>query len=330
MRAASLPPIALVLAFAAILLGAAALLRDPEYDEGYTAFVTATEARPNWPTLPFRVGDARAAFRPAPTPWAIAGNLRRTDVHPPLYFWTVWAWRRLFGTDLAMTRMLSVVFSLGALGAMAAIAADVGLPVVTSLLLTLGCYGFVATGIVARGFAMTQCLLLLGLLLTLRADRPARGACGLSLGAGLALGAACFANYLAVFPAMAAALWLGARLPRRGALLLLGLIPFCLTDLSFFLDQRNSRIGQFPPFGWGAMGAAMAHSRGGAGRPAALPARRPSAPCRRHGARRGARGAPAAAHAALAASRPARAAPAVGDGRPRHARWPAADGPRRA
>ncbi len=276
MRAASLRPIALVLAFGAILLVMAALLRDPEYDEGYTAFVTATAARPNWPALPFRAGDVRAAFRPAPTPWAIAGNLRHTDVHPPLYFWTVWAWRRLLGPNLAMTRMLSVLLSLGALAAEAAIAAEAGLPVVTSLLLTLGCYGFVETGIVARGFAMTQCLLLLGLLLTLHADKAARGAGGLSLGAGAALGAACFANYLAAFPAAAAALWLGARRPWQGLRLLLGLMPFCLADLSFFLDQRNSRIGQFPPFGWGAMGAAMAHSLGGAvlgGLPLYLPGR---------------------------------------------------------
>jgi hypothetical protein len=264
--------IALAFALGAVLLGMAAVMRDPEYDEGYTAFVTSTEARPNWPTGAFRVADARAAFRPAPAPWAIDGNLRRTDVHPPLYFWTVWAWRRIWGPDLTITRMLSVGFSLGALACVAAIAAEAGFPIVTSLLLTLGCYGFVETGIVARGFAMTQCLLLLGLLLTLRSAR-ATGAW--SLAAGLALGAACFTNYLAAFPAAAAAVWLGGHRPRHLTFLLLGLMPFIAADLSFFLDQRNSRIGQFPAFAWGPMGTAMAHALGGAvlgGLPLYLPA----------------------------------------------------------
>ena len=267
MRSATVPILALVLLLGAILLGTAAIMRDPEYDEGYTAFVTSTAARPNWPDSAFRVADARAAFRPAVAPWAIDRNLRRTDVHPPLYFWTVWAWRWLWGPDLVMTRMLSVGFSLGALACVAAIAAEAGFPVVTSLLLTLGCYGFVETGIVARGFAMAQCLLLLGLLLTLRAGTRPAGASwvgGLGFAAGASLGAASFTNYLAAFPAAAAAVWFGLQRPRDLALLLLGLMPFVLADLSFFMDQRNSRIGQFPPFAWTAMAKAMPHALGGA------------------------------------------------------------------
>ena len=106
MRSSPLPMIALTFGLAAILLGLAAMLRDPEYDEGYTAFVTSPDARPTWPAVAFRAADARAAFRPAAAPWAIAGNLRRTDVHPPLYFWTVWAWRRVWGPNLTITRML--------------------------------------------------------------------------------------------------------------------------------------------------------------------------------------------------------------------------------
>ncbi len=272
MRSVTFPMIALAFVLGAVLLGMAAMMRDPEYDEGYTAFVTSAQARPAWPAGAFRVADARAAFRPAPSPWAIDGNLRHTDVHPPLYFWTVWAWRRLWGPDLTLTRMLSVGFSLGALACVAAIATEAGFPIVTSLLLTLGCYGFVETGIVARGFAMTQCLLLLGLLLTLRA---ARAGPAWSFAAGLALGAACLTNYLAAFPAAAAAVWFSGQRPRCLPLLLLGLLPFIAADLSFFLDQRDSRIGQFQPFAWGQMAAAMAHALGGAvlgGLPLYLPA----------------------------------------------------------
>jgi hypothetical protein len=262
MRSVPAAILTMTLALGALVLAMAAVMRDPEYDEGYTAFVTSPQPRPIWPETAFRVADARSAFLPAPGPWAIDRNLRRTDVHPPLYFWTVWAWRRLWGPNLIVTRMLSVGFSLGALASIAAIAAEAGFPVATSLLLTLGCYGFVETGIVARGFAMAQCLLLLGLLLTLRAARTPGSAW--SLAAGLALGAACCTNYLAAFPAAAAALWFGWQRPRQLALFLLGLIPFIAVDLSFFLDQRNSRIGQFPPFAWGPLAVAMAHSLGGA------------------------------------------------------------------
>jgi hypothetical protein len=270
--------IALALLLAGLLLGMAAMLRDPEYDEGYTAFVTSPAPRPDWPATVFRAGDARAAFRPAPAPWAIAGNLRRTDVHPPLYFWTVWAWRRLWGPGLTATRMLSVGFSLGALACLALIAGEAGFPVITSLLLTLGCFGFVETGIVARGFAMTQCLLLLGLLLTLKVAAAERGRAGGALAAGAALGAACFANYLAAFPAAAAILWLGPRRPHRAGLLLLGFLPFILADFSFFLAQRDSRVGQFAAFSWPGMAAAMGHALGGAvlgGLPLYLPAGAP-------------------------------------------------------
>ena len=328
----SIPLPVLALAFAAVVLGLAAMLRDPEYDEGYTVFVTSAAARPNWPDVAFRVADARAAFRPAPTPWSIDGNLRRTDVHPPLYFWTVWAWRRLWGPDLAATRMLSVGFSLGALACVAAIATEAGFPALTSLLLTLGCYGFVETGIVARGFAMAQCLLLLGLLLALRAARATgtTGAPGAwSLAAGLALGTACFTNYLAAFPAAAAALWFGWQRPRQLSALLLGLVPFILADLSFFLDQRNSRIGQFPPFAWRAMGIAIGPfaRRRHLGRPCHSTCRTERRGWARGGAARPCpdRPSPVAGHT-LEASWAGGAAPAAGDDRARHAGWPHPDG----
>lgn len=243
------------------LLMLAAGLRGPEYDESYTAFVTGPDPRPAWPATPFRAGDLRAAFAPALGPWTIAGNLRRTDVHPPLYFWTVWAWRRFFGPDLFVSRLLSVACSLGALAAIVALARAAALPAIPALLITLGCFGFVETGIVTRGFALAQCLSLWGLLLTLRAaSRGPRQA----LGAGLLLGAASFTNYLAGFPVAAALLWLALRAPRQAARLLLGLAPFLLGDISFFWAQKESRIGQFPAFTWSGFAGALGHATGGA------------------------------------------------------------------
>lgn len=264
MRQVFAPPLIAALLLGAALLATAAWLRDPEYDEGYTAFVTGTAPRPAWPTTPFRAGDMRPAFVPAPTPWRIAGNLRRTDVHPPLYFWTVWVWRRVFGPSLLVGRLLSVMFSLGALAALAAIARQAAFPMLPSLALTLGTYGFLETGIVMRGFALAQCLMLCGLLLTLTAGLENRRQRFHPLAAGLLLGAATFSNYLAAFTATAAFLWLAARSARRSLWLLTGLLPFIAADLYFFLAQRESRIGQFAPFSLGGMAAALAHATGGA------------------------------------------------------------------
>ena len=253
-------PVLTALVCAGLLLASAAWLRGPEYDEGYTAFVTGAVPRPDWPATPFQAGEMRSAFLPAPTPWHIGQNLRRTDVHPPLYFWTIWAWRHVFGPNLWRGRLLSVLFSLGALAALAAIAREAAFPVMPSLLVTLGSYGFVQTGIALRGFALAQCLMLSGLWLVLR-WRDGRRA---PLAAGLLLGAASFSNYLTAFTAVAALLWLAAQSRARAAWLLIGLLPFAVSDLFFFLAQRDSRIGQFPPFSPGGMAQALAHAAGGA------------------------------------------------------------------
>ena len=138
----------------------------------------------------------------------IARELRATDVHPPLYFWTAAAWRRLAGGSLFVTRLASVLFSLGALAVLAAIARLARIPAATAMLLTLGCYAFAYTGAIARGFALAQLLTLSGVALALLAAQGRRRA---ALPAGVLLGAATFANYLAVFVGLAALLWLALR-----------------------------------------------------------------------------------------------------------------------
>lgn len=65
--------------------------------------------------------------------------------------------------------------------------------------------------------------------------------------AGLSLGAATLANYLAVFVAGAVLLWL-LRRPRRWLLATSGFILWLPADLWFYLAQRGSRPGQYPPF----------------------------------------------------------------------------------
>jgi hypothetical protein len=311
---ARLKSCAAVLALAALVLGAAAALRSAEYDEQYTLFLTAGTARPVWPEVPFAAGEVRLLQAGQAGLGAIARDLRATDVHPPLYFWAVALWRRMAGDGLLAARLLSVLCGLAALVAVAAIARRVAVPPALAMLLTLGCYGFAYTSTVARGFALAQALTLWGVVLLLAASRGR----GRWVMGGMLLGAATFANYLAVFVAagalaMAAVIsarrkfdWRmvctgrtlamagvdpaappvmagldpaiyrgtaprivarrraaidgrvkpghdgGAPLQARPAVALvhaaLGFLPFLAADFWFFVAQRGSRAGQFPPF----------------------------------------------------------------------------------
>jgi len=184
-----------VLALAAMLLSAVAALRSAEYDEQYTLFLTGGVARPVWPETPFPAGDVQALQAGHAGLVAIARDLRATDVHPPLYFWAVALWRRLTGAGLFAARLFSVLCGLAALAAVAAIARRIGVPPALAMLLTLGCYGFAYTAAIARGFALAQTLSLWGMAMLFAAE----GRRWRTLTGGMLLGAATFANYLAVF-----------------------------------------------------------------------------------------------------------------------------------
>ncbi|MDR3530345.1 MAG: glycosyltransferase family 39 protein [Rhodopila sp.] len=222
-----------VMLLAALVLTAAACLRSAEYDEQYTLFLTAGTPRPGWPETVFPAGTVAAVQAGHASLAGIAQDLRATDVHPPLYFWAVSVWRRMFGPGLFAARMMSVLCGLVSLSMVGMIARRCAVGPVPAMLLTLGCYGFVYTNAIARGFAPAQMLTLCGIVLLL-GRRP--------LLAGAFLGVACCCNYLAVFVAVAAVIVGGAwpALPTA--------VPFLAVDAWFFVAQHAARPGQFPPF----------------------------------------------------------------------------------
>ena len=116
----------LVLVLAAAVLTAGAWNRSAEYDEQYTLFLIAGTARPVWPETPVPVAAIRAAQTGRGALPALARDLRRTDVHPPLYFLAVSGWRALTGDGLFATRLLSVGLAVGALAAVGTIALRLG------------------------------------------------------------------------------------------------------------------------------------------------------------------------------------------------------------
>lgn len=232
-----------------LILSSAAWLRPPEYDEAYSLFLTAGDARPAWPAGIFRPEDVRSFYKGSSSLPKIARDLRAYDVHPPLYFWLLEYWRRLVGPGWFAARMLSVLLSIAGLAALAWVATLSEVPVATTLLITVLSYGFAYTGIVARGFALAQALNILGVALILLATRKRVRARTLGGAAGLAFGAAAYSNYLAVFTCLAAFSWLA--LHRRRKILLpamLGFAVFLPSLIFFFLAQHSSRPGQFQRF----------------------------------------------------------------------------------
>ena len=99
----------------AVVLCLAAQLRGAEYDEQYTLFLTSGVPRPDWPDTVFPAGLARQSQSGTASLAGIAYDLRVTDVHPPLYFWLVSLWRRAFGSELFVARLLSVALGIGSL-----------------------------------------------------------------------------------------------------------------------------------------------------------------------------------------------------------------------
>ncbi len=101
----------------------------------------------------------------------IARDLRRGEVHPPLYCWALEHWRRAAGPGWFTASLLSVGFKMAGLSGLAGIARLRRLPVWPVLAMALLSYGFCYTGILARPFAMAQALNIAGVYCALRAGR---------------------------------------------------------------------------------------------------------------------------------------------------------------
>ncbi|GAA5265359.1 hypothetical protein ACOSOMT5_P1784 [Acidiphilium sp. MT5] len=250
----------LLLLFASLALSAIAVLRGGEYDEFYTLFLLAGDPRPAWPARPFHPAEIRADFTGTASFARIATALRRDDVHPPLYFWLAKFWRAAFGPSLRALRLLSVLCAIIALALLARIAAALGIDPPTALILTLGCYGFAYSSIVARDFSLATLFILAGLLALLRSKPTPRS----DFLAGALLGAACCTNDLALFTALAIWLWLAAHARGRLAPITGGAALFVPLWAWFFLAQRNSRQGQFHHFHASRALAALARDQAAA------------------------------------------------------------------
>jgi hypothetical protein len=112
---------AVVVCIALLVLAAGTFLpgllsRAITYDEAITLLETAGNVFTGWPTSPQPAGELKPKLYGNPSLSQITLQLRQTDVHPPLYYWTLSFWRQAFGPSLEAARALSLVCSVAVVG----------------------------------------------------------------------------------------------------------------------------------------------------------------------------------------------------------------------
>ncbi len=231
------------------------------YDESITLLETAGNANPTWPQEPAPAELAKKQFKGTPSLSEIAGDLYRTDVHPPVYFWLLSFWRRWLGYSIETARVFSLVCSIGAV-LMLYLLLQIGQiehPIIPSLSFAVSS-GAVFAGQEARAYALTSLLVVAAAFfayLAYGANDDRAHFIIYSISMALCSGIAFLANYLAIFPVLVILLWflinvwsasrLRAMLAPMAALsiCLMG-IPALLAQLGARPDQKSGFIGIFP------------------------------------------------------------------------------------
>ena len=230
------------------------LTRSFELDEGYSFLLLDGSPRLHWPSGTFTRPDVAGWFVQSGGIGSVPGNLRRFDVHPPVWFMLAWCWRHVWGPSLVAARCLSVLLTLANLAVFWRIARQCRVSPALASALAFLCYGTVYTGATVRMyplglmFLLSGVLALLHLLQTTRRERRI----ALAAGAGMCFGLGACTHMLVVFPAVmmsavAAFVMLRNRHLAAAATLAAVPLPLLAWSASYFLVQ-DRRSWQFPPF----------------------------------------------------------------------------------
>ncbi|HEY9644872.1 MAG TPA: hypothetical protein V6C88_00810 [Chroococcidiopsis sp.] len=230
-------------------------------DEAITLMETAGHPIPAWPKVPTPAEVIQVQiFQGTPTLGKIADDLRRTDVHPPLYYWCLALWRRWFGFSLETARAFSLLCSVATVLTLYLSLRICKLqnPLIPTLVYALSSIS-VNAGHDARDYALASLWVVAGVLFALLADRagnfrwdgnphtPQRCAV-YTTAMGLCCGAAFQTNYLALFPTSVTLLWFAISLwPRSRRLALAGpllSIAIWLAGWPILSTQLGARTGQ--------------------------------------------------------------------------------------
>ncbi|MFY9550655.1 MAG: glycosyltransferase family 39 protein [Thermoanaerobaculia bacterium] len=228
-------------------------------DEAVTLLETAGHALPSWPRAPSPGEAAKPFYRGSPPLGSIVEDLRRTDIHPPVYSVLLACWRRLTGFSIESARMFSVVCSLASIiGLYLLLRAGRAERPHVSLLVYLLSTGGGFFGALARNYAFATLLIVAAALAAfLAAQRVERSRAGtaLALVAATVCGVAFQTNYLTLFPAGVIVIWLSAQLwPRRRSLAIaIPLLALAIGSIGWpvLLHQLGAREDQAAGFiGW--------------------------------------------------------------------------------
>lgn len=247
------------------LLAIAALVRLPGvfsrsiwYDEAISLVTSAGQAQPRWPASPVAAAEARASFFGRVSFAQMVEEVRRFDVHPPLYYWLLGLWRSSVGSSLESARIFSLICSLGAILTLYLLlrAAQVPGPWLMALVYALST-GAAHSGHEARAYALASWLLLGAAWLGWRArlaaaDAGPQAAATYALTAAVACGLAFHVNYLTLFPTATLLAWLSVVSWRRSRWLALvaPLVALLIVGLGgeTLLEQLDSRPNQLTGF----------------------------------------------------------------------------------
>ena len=220
-------------------------------DEAITLLETAGHALPPWPKKPTPSGVSREIFRGTPGFGEIARELRGTDVHPPLYFWILTLWRRVFGYSIETARLLSLLCSLGTMFVFYHLlrAESSELSGVGTMAYALA-PGLILSGTSARPYPLAMFLLSAAALFAYRSSRASgpgsvRGISN-SVGMAVCCGLAVHTNYLALFSVAAILSWYLASVWRRRKLDAMLFPALALSIAMIVVPTLSAQMGQRP------------------------------------------------------------------------------------
>jgi hypothetical protein len=82
-------------------------------DEGISMLQTSATPWPSWPRTPTPAGSVKHVYSGMAPLVTITEDLRRSDIHPPVYYYSLALWRRWLGFSIETARLLSLLYSVG-------------------------------------------------------------------------------------------------------------------------------------------------------------------------------------------------------------------------
>jgi hypothetical protein len=182
------------------------------YDEAITMVSMAHQNTTAWPRGPQPAANYKKNFEGNLSLSQIATALKRSDIHPPLYFWSLSKWRQAFGTSLESVRIHSLAYFIIGIIVLYCLLRESGLkrPLIPALMFSIA-YSAAHLSGEARAYSLANTLVIIGAYFAYRSTPDAGGNrfkyvyCSFAM--ALASGAAFLTNYLAIFPVTALFAW---------------------------------------------------------------------------------------------------------------------------